>query len=91
MKKTIGMAALLLLGGCASSGYHDVPVTLTQVQRCDIDGALGNEGYCHLTGITPDGQVFTGPIFTMGEIGDHVRLRCGDHWRCLPTAAVIIR
>jgi hypothetical protein len=91
-KKTVLAAGLMFLGGCSSmSGYHDVPVTLTDVQRCAIPGALGEEGYCHLTGNTVDGEVITGRIFTMGEIGDQVTLRCGDHWRCLPKAAVVTR
>jgi len=86
---TVISCALLTLSGCAAGEYRDVPVTVESAKRCDIPGALGKEGYCHITGKTDSGELIAGEIFTMAEPGQQVVLRCGENWRCLPTARVL--
>lgn len=87
IKALVVLILAIIIAGCSS--FHDVPVQLTDVVNCDGDTPVEQEGNCYIRGKSHDGRIIQGPIFTMGQVGENVNLRCGDNWRCLPTARVI--
>lgn len=87
IRLTIAAIALSSLTACGAA-FEPMPVHLTSVEPCTGKTSAENEGNCYFHGKTEEGKPIEGALFTMGEVGDWIILRCTPSLNCRATAAV---